>query len=107
MTTKDLGPAVGQLFARQDGLATPRQLEALGATRAYLRTRLEHGEWTKLSGNVIGSNATPDSWRRRVRAAWFEAGPGTAISHVTGARLHNFDGCSREEELHCIAFDAR
>jgi hypothetical protein len=26
---------------------------------------------------------------------------------VTGSRLHVLDGCSREEELHCIAFDAR
>ena len=107
MTRSDLAPAIGRLFAHQDGLVTPRQLDAVGATRAYVRTRLANGEWTRLSSNVIGTATAPDSWRRRVRAAWFEAGPGTAVSHVTGTRVHAFDGCLREEELHCIAFDAR
>ena len=100
MQRQGAAPAIGRLFARQDGLATAAQLEALGATRAYVRTRIRNGEWIRVSRHVLASGATPDSWRRRVRAAWFDVGTDAAASHVTACRLHDLDGCSREEEVH-------
>jgi len=94
-----------ELFARQHGVATARQLERAGVSRAVLRHRLSTGEWERLGAGVIRMVGTRRAWRGDVVAAWLAAGPTSAVSHITAARWHGFDGCGRELELHVTTHD--
>src|SRR5437868_1813988 len=101
-----LARPIAEVFARQEGLATLAQLRGIGVTRAMWRSRVARGEWERVSRAVVASSAVPWTWHRRVRAAWLDAGDSSAVSHSTACRLHHFDGCDREDEIHVTTFDA-
>lgn len=87
-------------MARQDGLATVAQVRSAGLVERRQRGRVASGEWTKLDRTVVAVSGAPQSWRRVVRAAWLSAGPSTAVSHGTAARLLGIDGYDRFTPIH-------
>jgi len=91
---------VSKLFARQDGLATVTQLSRLRVTDAMLRSRIATGEWERLDRDLIGLSGARRTWRRQVRSAVLSVSEKAAVSHVTAARVHGFDGFAREPEIH-------
>jgi len=91
---------VSKLFAAQDGLATVAQLTKLQVTDSMVRARLDSGEWERLDRDLVGLSGARRTWRRRVRSAVLSVSPKAAVSHVTAARLHGFDGFASEAEIH-------
>jgi hypothetical protein len=94
--------AVAALFARQLGLATPKQLRALGVTLAEQRARIDRGEWEVFSPGVIGLCGVPDDWRRRPMAATLGSAR-VAVTGPTALRLHGLDGFRDESKLYVVA----
>lgn len=93
-----------KIFARQDGVATVRQLEPI-APRGVVRQRVRTGEWRRVAPGVVATPG-PETWMQRVRAAQLSAGVDAAISHGTAGRLHGFDGFDRYEPIHLTTCDA-
>lgn len=89
---------VSKIFARQDGVATVRQLAPV-ASRGLVRQRIRSGEWRRLGPGLVAAPGT-ETWLRRIRAAQLSGGPDAAISHGTAGRLHGFDGFDRYEPIH-------
>ena len=83
----------------QDGLASVRQLDDLGVTRAQVRTRLRTGEWERLARGIVGLAGLGMTWRRRCRLALLLAHPAAVLGHASAARLHGFDGYERDDRI--------
>ena len=76
----------------QDGVITRTQLLDAGHTPRSIGTRLSSGYLTQLHPKVYGLSAVPDSFRKRLTAAYLWAQPGGFLSHRSAAYLHGLDG---------------
>ena len=79
--------ALHELAARQHGTLAVLQANELGATRAMLRHRLEHGRLLQLTKHVLGVAGAPPTIGQRLMVAVLDAGPDTFLSHSAGARI--------------------
>src|SRR5439155_10647512 len=68
------------------------ELVDAGATRAFIRHRVEGGRWLALSSRAYIVAGTPDSWRQRLFVAVLGAGDGAAVSHRAAAALWTIPG---------------
>ncbi len=75
------------LAAGQHGVITRAQLTAAGLDKDAIQRRLDDGRLVTLHSSVYALAGSPDTFDRKVRAAFFAAGPGAVISHRSAAAL--------------------
>ncbi|QGH70677.1 DUF559 domain-containing protein [Pseudactinotalea sp. HY158] len=78
---------VAALAARQHGIVARRQVLERGMSKAQIQSRLDTGEWVSIHGGVYGISAAPRTPGSRATAALLYAPAGSALSHLTAARL--------------------
>ncbi|TML64774.1 MAG: DUF559 domain-containing protein [Actinobacteria bacterium] len=88
----DIDMLAARLAAGQHGVIGHRQLVVAGATRAFVRHRVEDGRWLALNRRAFVVAGTPSSWRQRLLASVLGAGEGTAVSHRAAAALWAIPG---------------
>lgn len=84
-----------EVAKRQFGLVTLKQANAAGISGPTISRLSRSGEWVRLLPGVYALPGSPPSWKRDLKAATLWAGPGTAVSHRSAARLlgiGNFGG---------------
>lgn len=82
-----IDPIVRAVAVRQHGLITHEQAIDLGASSSLIARRLRSGHWQLAGPRVYVVGAVPRTFRRRVLAVVLSLGPGTVVSHRTGAFL--------------------
>lgn len=88
----DVDQAVEALSEKQHGVFTVDQASERGASRNFIRWRLDSKRWRSLSEIVVHMAGVPLTWYSRVMAGVLDAGPGAAASHRTAACLHGIPG---------------
>ena len=81
-----LDRACEELAARQFGLITRLQAQAIGLTEAQVEYRVYTGRWKAIHPGVYVINGNPESWQQNVMAACLWTGTGFA-SHRSAATL--------------------
>lgn len=83
---------IAKLAARQRGIVTARQLNAVGFDRSAIRRRCRAGRLHRLHRGVylVGHAAAPEGAMEM--AALLACGPGSVISHGSAARLWGLTG---------------
>lgn len=76
----------------QDGIASRRQLQALGVTPAQIRQHLAAGRWQRLYPGVYAMFSGPVPKKGRIWAALLAAGDGAVIGGHTALWLAGLDG---------------
>jgi len=84
--------ACSRLAASQYGCIERAQALKLGVSKGAIQRKLTTGSWLWLRPNVFALAGSPNSWHRQLMAATLWAGPGSALSHRTAARLWGLDG---------------
>jgi hypothetical protein len=72
---------------RQAGVFSRRQAVEHGYSVAQTRLRVRRGQWREVSFGVYAASSAPVGPLGRAWAAYLAAGPGSALSHLTAARL--------------------
>lgn len=106
--TSDTKPPIqraGELFAKQHGVATDRQLRALGISSRRAHTLLRRDVWTRHASNLIVPCGSIDTWTRKAMAATLSA-PRAMLSGPAGARLHGLDGFTEHDGIEVIVDDS-
>lgn len=83
-----------RIASAQAGVVTTRQLEALGADRAWIARQVNSGRWQRLHAGVLLTHSGPVLWRARAWAAMLHGGVGAALSHESAAHLQEFRAAS-------------
>ncbi|HEX2023715.1 MAG TPA: type IV toxin-antitoxin system AbiEi family antitoxin domain-containing protein [Acidimicrobiales bacterium] len=81
-----------ELARDQYGVFTYAQALGLGATASAIKHRLRGGAWDSLAEGVYRLPGVPESWRQRLLALVFAAGPDAAASHRSAAALLGVPG---------------
>ncbi len=90
---------VGRLARKQYGLVSREQLELLGFTRHAIDWRLGSGLLEPVFRGVYRLRGCAVTWEQQALAAVLRAGPGSALSHRSAARLFGLDGArSRDRD---------
>lgn len=76
---------------RQGGVISYEQARAVGFTKNAIQHRLESGVWARVLPGVARMFWAEDSWDTRCEAAALWLGAEGALSHLTAAKLHDFD----------------
>lgn len=79
----------------QHGLVTTDQLQDLGASRAFMRTRIDRGQWVRAAPGVVQVAGSTVTWESRLLAQVLSAGDGAMASHRCAAALWKLDGFRR------------
>ena len=95
----------GELFAKQHGVATDRQLRALSISSRRANTLLRQQVWTRHASNLIVPCGSLDTWTRRAMAGTLSA-PRAMLSGPAGARLHALDGFTDVDEIEVVVGDS-
>lgn len=90
-----LDAALARPVAHNDGLATRKQLRAIGMTDRSVDRHIEAGILRIVHPGVLHHTAVPFTDRTRLRAAVLAAGEGAVGSHRSAAVLHGFEGVRR------------
>jgi very-short-patch-repair endonuclease len=85
-----LDKAVASLARRQHGYVTRRQLTDLGMSEQGIRTRLGTGRLIPVYAGVYAVGHLPNTPLAHAAAAVLACGPGTLLSHGSGAALWAF-----------------
>lgn len=85
-----LDKAVAALARRQHGYVTRRQLLALGVSKKGITTRLATGRLIRVYDDVYAVGHVPGAPVAHAAAAVLACGPGTVLSHGSGAALWAF-----------------
>jgi hypothetical protein len=85
--------SLNELFATQRGLATTRQAERLGLSRAAAARRERGGQLDRPFPTVLRVTAAPRTWEQDVLAALLATTSPVTASHRCAAALHGLDGC--------------
>jgi very-short-patch-repair endonuclease len=88
----DVDRAVADITEQQHGVFSTDQAKEAGATRSFIRWRLDSGRWKRLSEVVLQMVGLPYTWYSRVMAGVLDAGDGAAASHRTAAHIHGLPG---------------
>jgi hypothetical protein len=81
-----------ELARDQYGVFTYAQALGLGATASAIKHRLRGGAWDSLAEGVYRLPGVPESWRQRLLALVFAAGPDAAATHRSAAALLGVPG---------------
>lgn len=92
MAADEMDRNIARLARRQHGAFSVTQARRAGATRSMIETRRGKGRWLQLAPAVYALPGNPPTWHRQVMAAHL-ALPGSAVSGLAGAHLHELDGC--------------
>ena len=95
-----------ELARRQHGVILGAQLRSLGLTSKRLARLVREGWLVPLRPRAYCVGVPPTDWRLAVAAALL-AGPGTALSHGTAARVHRFAGVVAGPEIELTAGPGR
>jgi predicted transcriptional regulator of viral defense system len=87
--------------ARQRGLVTWRQAEAIGWSRQRLHAWCRRGWLRNVHRGVYAVAGAPETWEQRVLAAVLAAGTGAVASHRTALALHRV-GDWKHDDAHPI-----
>lgn len=95
--------ALDALARAQDGVATYRQLVAIGLPSSTLAHRVRiDGPWQRLlPGTYLLFSGAP-SWRQRVRAALLYAGQNALVTGQSALRLHGFKNAPHLPAVHVL-----
>jgi hypothetical protein len=80
--------AIAHLAASQHGVFTWDQALACGVSPEMVRTRVAARRWERLGKGVYRLAGAPETWRQKLLAACFSAGPGAVASHRAAAGLY-------------------
>jgi hypothetical protein len=89
-----------QLFRRQHGAATARQVRAAGVSLRRQAQLCRLGVWETAANGVIVAAGAPDSWSRRASIAVLGSRVHAGLSHGSAARLYGLDGYAAYTSLH-------
>lgn len=78
---------VAARFRRQYGVASRRELRALGVTAGYERVRVNRGEWDRPTSRVLRLAGSPRSPEQDLMIALLDVGPAAVASHQSAAWL--------------------
>lgn len=87
MDTRSSRQSIAALAARQFGIVSRAQALERGFSRTQIQTRLDTGDWLVMRPGVYRFAAAPLTADSRAIAALLHAPPGSALSHLTAARL--------------------
>lgn len=76
----------------QEGVLALAQIFEAGHTRRSFEGRVKAGALERLHTGVYGLPGTPETWRKRLTAAYLWAQPGGCLSHRSAAALYELDG---------------
>jgi predicted transcriptional regulator of viral defense system len=82
--TESVTVRIARLAAKQSGVISRRQLHALGASNAWIVRAIRAGRLHRILPAVYAAGHLGVSIRGRLIAALLYAGPGAALSHLTG-----------------------
>jgi very-short-patch-repair endonuclease len=82
-----LTPALRTLSSRQHGVLLRTQLAEARLTRDQVRQLVRSDQLVRVTSAVFRTRGTPDSLAHRRSLALLDAGPGSALSHLTAARM--------------------
>lgn len=88
-----------ELAARQYGVVSRAQAIGAGLSPAGISRRVANGRLRQLHREVYSVSGAPVSWHQTLMAAVLWAGPGSAASHRSAARLLKLDGSWDELEI--------
>ncbi|GMU78877.1 MAG: hypothetical protein AMXMBFR46_16700 [Acidimicrobiia bacterium] len=83
---------IAEIAARQHGLVSQRQADVAGATRGFVRYRVQVGRWARLHHSVYRLNGSPITWRQELLGAVIAAGEGALAAERAAAALHGLPG---------------
>src|SRR3954470_11352941 len=95
--TASITPALAALIARQDGVATARQLAENGFTADAVQHRVGRGVWRRLLPGVVLTHNGEPTQRQRIYGAWLWAGPGSAVDGASALRWYGVDVTRRND----------
>jgi hypothetical protein len=95
MSARDLDARLATIASRQHSLITHEQATVAGATRAFIRHRLDTGRWWRVHPGVYGVAGTPVTWEMKVHAGVLAGGVGTLASHRAAGVLWGVEGFRR------------
>ncbi len=84
--------ACAVLASAQYGCISREQALAAGFSDDALGRKLVARDWIEIRPKVYASAGSPESWLRSLMAATLWAGPGSAVSHRSAARLWGIEG---------------
>lgn len=83
----------------QHGLATRKQLRAVGIAGSTVRRRLLAGRWNEPVPTVIDLRTHPPTWGQAAWRLLLAGREGAVLSHRTAAHLHQFVDCARPDRI--------
>jgi very-short-patch-repair endonuclease len=89
-------------LTRQHGVVHRRQLRALGVERRAVARALVAGELVAVTEQVLRSPAFPAAWEQAAWTGVLDAGPGSALTRRSAARVHGAGTFAREEPIDVI-----
>jgi hypothetical protein len=89
---------LAQVSRRQFGAFTYEQILAAGLSKAWLRQRLDRGDFVRLHRSVFALEMAPPLWERNAIAACLAGPPPTVLSHGSAARAFRMS-LARDEAL--------
>jgi hypothetical protein len=95
MYASDLDARLAVIARRQHALITNRQAVEAGASRGFIRHRLETGRWWRVYPGVYALAGAPVTWELKVHAGVLAGGDGTLASHRVAGVLWGLDGFRR------------
>lgn len=99
-----LQPDILQLFGRQFGLASVRQLSELGIDGDRRLRARRRGLIEPVGGGVVRMLGSVESFESRAMAALLAAGPGSGLTSFTGGALHGLRKMPRHP-LHVLVHE--
>jgi len=88
----NLDERLRSLAATQQGLLARWPVLSMGGSKELIRHRVASGAWLKLGTRVLRVAGCPGSEAMDAMAAVLDAGPGAALSHLSGARWWGLPG---------------
>jgi very-short-patch-repair endonuclease len=85
------------LAKRQDHVFSASDADRAGADAQVRYRRLKAGDWERVGAQGYKHAAAPLTWRGRLRAAVWDAGPNALISHDAAAQAYRFPGFDKNE----------
>ncbi len=98
---------LSELFARQSGVVTHRQLGQVGVSAKRRCSKVASGEWWVPVEGLVVVSSSRDSWQQRATIATLCRGGPTILSHGTAPRLHRFDGYDRATDINVMVLEGK
>lgn len=90
-------PELHRLLSRQAGMASRRQLNALGIDHNAVRHHVAARRWVVQTPTVVSTTTGRLTWVQRAWLGVLHAGAGCALGGLSAAKIHGLEGWERPE----------